>query len=245
MIYRYQGATSEVLLLQSLFSNAGNFDAIHKAAFSGDTDTLDRLILAESQDVDRLDRTFGVTPLMLAAFGNHVRAVRTLLARGADPNRSTRDGLTALILAAHGGDPETVETLAKQPGLTEEAANEALGVAASKNRADAARVLIELGGAAVDSRDERGRSPLLRAAGEGVAEGFEAVVRVLLERGADPNQNGAGGRAGPGLSPLSVAAREGHASVVRLLLNYGADANIVNRDAVSSCLSLPLSSANL
>src|SRR5262249_8357553 len=57
-------------------------------------------------------------------------------------------------------------------------------------------------------------SPLIGAAREGKL----AAVRLLLERGADPNMpvHGDG-------NPLIMAAREGHADVVTLLLERGAD----------------------
>jgi ankyrin repeat protein len=44
------------------------------------------------------------------------------------------------------------------------------------------------------------------------------VVRLLLEKGAEPDSKDNGGR-----TPLSWAAKRGHEAVVRLLLEKGAD----------------------
>ncbi|KAJ4194440.1 hypothetical protein NW759_016520 [Fusarium solani] len=65
----------------------------------------------------------------------------------------------------------------------------------------------------VDARDDCGRTPLLRAA----EAGHEAVVRLLLEKGAAIESKDDEGR-----SPLSLAAERGHDSIIRLLLEKGA-----------------------
>ncbi|KAH8649012.1 ankyrin repeat-containing domain protein, partial [Ilyonectria robusta] len=65
----------------------------------------------------------------------------------------------------------------------------------------------------VDTRDDYGRTPLSWAA-EG---GHEAVVRLLLEKGAAIEA-----RDRYGWTPLSLAAGGGHMAVVRLLKSYGA-----------------------
>jgi ankyrin repeat protein len=50
--------------------------------------------------------------------------------------------------------------------------------------------------------------------------GQEAVVKLLLERGADIDSDGKYSQ-----TPLSLAARNGHEVVVKLLLERGADVN--------------------
>ena len=62
----------------------------------------------------------------------------------------------------------------------------------------------------LDSRDDRGRTPLSYAA-EG---GHEAIVRLLLSREVDVNSQDDRGR-----TPLSYAAEEGHKAIVKLLLS--------------------------
>ncbi|KJK74201.1 hypothetical protein H634G_10574 [Metarhizium anisopliae BRIP 53293] len=70
-------------------------------------------------------------------------------------------------------------------------------------------------GADVDSNDEYGRTPLSWAA----ENGYEAVVQLLLENGADiSSKDDEYGR-----TPLSWAAENGHKATVTLLVEKGAD----------------------
>ncbi|KAF2174539.1 ankyrin, partial [Zopfia rhizophila CBS 207.26] len=69
----------------------------------------------------------------------------------------------------------------------------------------------------LESKDQYGRTPLLRAA----KNGHEAVVRLLVELGADVNA-----RSNDGWMALRWAAENGHEAVVRLLLERGAGVNV-------------------
>jgi hypothetical protein len=68
-------------------------------------------------------------------------------------------------------------------------------------------------GAALDVRDELGRTPLMRA----ILQGRLEVVRVLLARGADPNVADNAGR-----TPLQQAKRENLGEIAGLLARAGA-----------------------
>lgn len=68
-------------------------------------------------------------------------------------------------------------------------------------------------GANVDAKDnDSGRTPLSYAA----ANGREAVVRLLLDRGADIEA-----KANSGRTPLSYATKNRHEAVVKLLESHG------------------------
>ncbi|RSL97127.1 hypothetical protein CDV31_013195 [Fusarium ambrosium] len=69
----------------------------------------------------------------------------------------------------------------------------------------------------VNSRDDRGQTPLHRAA----KEGNEAVARLLLEYRADKEVKSNGNQ-----TPLHCAAEEGSEAVARLLLEHGADKEV-------------------
>jgi ankyrin repeat protein len=92
--------------------------------------------------------------------------------------------------------------------------------------ADAARrgdvtTLVELldSGLDVQCRNTAGDTLLMLAA----YHGHEAVVTLLLERGADPGAVNAEGAVQASRSPLMYAAMYNHAQLTGLLLEHGAD----------------------
>jgi hypothetical protein len=82
---------------------------------------------------------------------------------------------------------------------------------------EAANILIRRG-QSVDLKDSYGRTPLAWAAGNG----HEAVVKLLLEKGAELETKGIKDKFF-GMTPLAWAAGNGHEAVVKLLLEKGAE----------------------
>lgn len=121
--------------------------------------------------------TEDATPFVLAAEAANAEIMRVLLAAGADPRLTAKDGSTALLLAA-GGNRSIHDSFATE-----------------KDAMEAATVALEAGNA-INASNEAGNTPLHAA----VHWGREAMVQFLIDRGADINAQNKGGR-----TPLSVA----------------------------------------
>ena len=176
-----------------------------------------RVATAESR-AKSLDRG-GFTPLLYAARENCRECVEILLRHKADVNL---------------GDPSDVVPLS---------------VAMLNANWDIARLLVEAG-ADVNAWDWYGRAPLhvaittLQTANNrnpldndhpNKATGRE-LVNLLVERGANPNQqqhfgaSGFGGAGDRGLTPFLAAAGTGNIEVVKLLLAHGANPHLAPAD---------------
>ena len=127
-------------------------------------------------------------------------------------------GSTPLMYAVLYGDADAVRLLldnGADPNLRNEAGASALMWAV--DNLEKTRVLLQRG-ADVNARSEDGRTALSIAASR---FGSLAVVRLLLDSGADPSVKSPSYK-GP-LTPLSEAADVGDEAVVRLLIERGAD----------------------
>jgi ankyrin repeat protein len=195
---------------------------LHYAAANGSTDAL-RAILSAGPDVNAAN-DFGATPLMWAIA--EPEKVHLLVAAGADVNAKSKMGRTPLYLAAaNDGSAPTVRFLLDHGAKLE---SRALVAAAAANDLASIRILIERG-AAVNEKDEAGRTPLMFAAGNGNLK----AVELLLAKGADVNAVSAekfetvknGPIALGNLTALLFAAPAGGPDVTRALLDAGAKVN--------------------
>lgn len=143
--------------------------------------------------------------------------VTAALARGADLEAVGSYNRTPLHFAAEFGTPAAVATLLEL-GANMEARN-VFGMtvlhAAATGRVGVVELLLDRG-MAINATDKQEETPLFRA----VREENPAVVKKLLERGAD-----AFDRDSTGQTVLHVSALSGTSPVItRLLLEYGLDA---------------------
>jgi len=228
------------------------------AARTGRIDAVE-LLLEAGSDPNAADTYQNETALMRAADEGHVDVVNALLAAGANPNvkahistltdRKHADhatgGLTALMFAVRNGHENVVRALVKG-GADLKATNgdgiTATSIAIVNDRFDLARTLLDLGAdpsdgalfftvdmhdATTDMRAHDGSR--LRAEHPNQLTALE-LVKLLLERGADPNKPYVGQihnntlccDAEQNASPFFRAAIASDVEVLKLMLQHGA-----------------------
>ncbi|WP_342116918.1 ankyrin repeat domain-containing protein [Pseudoduganella sp. OTU4001] len=149
------------------------------------------------------------------------RAVRTVLARGLDPNIADPErGETGLIQAMRYDAMKVAQLLLAHPGLRIDHAapngNTALMMAAFQKNKPAVLALLEKGA----QINRPGWTALHYAAAAGDLD----IMKLLLERHAYIDAESP-----TGMTPLMLAAREGMEDAVKLLLQEGADATLKDR----------------
>jgi uncharacterized protein len=165
-----------------------NGTGLIRAADRGHADIAGRLVQAKIE-IDHINN-LGWTALHEAIIlgdgsRRYVETVRVLVAAGADLRlQSQRDQITPLAHATAKGHSEIAEVLnaalnADRP--SRRVVNRRLLAAAERGDATAAALAIR-GGANPETRDEKGRTPLLLA----VTKDRVAVARLLVYLGADP-----------------------------------------------------------
>jgi uncharacterized protein len=199
------------------------------------------------------DRSTGRTPLMDAAECGFPGVVRALLAHRAKVDARDVSGCSALTLAAMSDRAQIVRMLLDeraQVDLKDGQERTALMHAVELGHTAVVRALLERG-AGVDIRDAGGRTPLICAVSDAMYGGGRvvmwsggggrwfytgragmapantsrlSVVRLLLDRGADPNVADRSG-----MTPLIWAALGGRDEAIHLLLVRGANPRVKDR----------------
>lgn len=142
---------------------------------------------------------------------NDVAGLREMLKSGFPPHHAARDGKTALMAAAAGGDAQLLGRLIDVLGgvaTLNERGGSALMYAAANGHLPAIDLLLEAG-AVIDRRAANGWTALTLAA----AKGHASIATRLLAEGADPNVQDVFG-----WTPLmrAVANRKTHSADVLL-----------------------------
>ena len=173
-------------------------------------------ILSQGALVDDDTGLLGWTPLYVASEYCHHHIVRVLLDHGADPNKRSRDGSTALHAAARKGSLPIVLEFLRAPNMDvapiDEDGDTPLTVAASKGHYEVFKELIMRKPRVAPNK--MGLLPVHYAA----ANGHTAIVRSCA-------QEDLSAQAGFRGTPLHCAATNGHLKIVRYLLAQRVDIN--------------------
>lgn len=153
--------------------------------------------------------------LQAAAEKGDLDSVLSLLARGADADKSGENGRSAVINAAWRGRERIIKLLLErgvETELPDEDGRTALIWAAINGHKDVVADLVA-GGANPNRKDKNGGTALIRAAWNA----HLSVAAQLIDAGADINA-----RDNNGLTALAHARREGNTEIIRLLEAAGA-----------------------
>ena|SRR3712207_3907919 len=196
--------------------------ALISAAGRGDAEAVRRLLEGgapvEARDGDRR------TPLVAAAYGNHLKSAGLLVEAGADVNAKDDTVQSAYLISTSevGDDPRLLE-LTLQNGADVDSLDSYNGTglirAAERGYPKIIQRLLETN-IDVDHVNNLGWTALLEAIilGDGGPSHTE-VVRLLVQRGeADPNLPD-----GNGVTPLQHARQNGYTEIEEILLDAGAE----------------------
>ena len=183
-----------------------NISPLHLAVTPGGTEIV-KLLVRMGADINA-QQFQGLTSLHLAVISRQPAMVKLLIEMGADIMATNGYTPTPLMLAAEDGQNEVVKQLLGCKGRTpidwkDFTGQTALIKAAAGGHKDTVRLLLE-NDASIDKRDNNGRtalfyaavncSSILRQGGHEVSttrstdtESYEAIVQLLVSRGADIN----------------------------------------------------------
>ncbi|CAH2283733.1 ankyrin repeat and SAM domain-containing 6 [Pelobates cultripes] len=171
-------------------------------AAGGGHEALVRILLRKGASVDSRNH-YGWTPLMQAARMGHLNVALILLENGADVNAQNRLGASVLTVASRGGHVGVVKLLLESGAFVDNYDHFDVNV--------------------VSNNGLKEGMPDITALMTAAQHAHEAVVRLLLDWGADVNY-----RLKTGWNPLMLTALHGRVSVAQQLVDRGADPDHVN-----------------
>lgn len=198
---------------------------------------------AETIQLENFDELGGVTPLYIAVGNQDIGTIKKLLKRGANVNRTGRNGFTPLKRAAYMGYLDVVKILLKagaDPNIADHDNFTPLMNATAQEHTDIVKVLLKHGADPnVQSKWREssffatsGKTALMDAAADGNVD----IARLLLAHKADPNLMNEGGE-----TALHAAVKSEHTDMVNLLLRSGSDPDVYG-SAAGSAMELALRS---
>ncbi|KAJ4322521.1 hypothetical protein N0V84_004767 [Fusarium piperis] len=205
---------------------------LHKACSEGHVQIVNQLLNkgADTQIVD----TDGWSPLHLASRYGHTEVIRALLEKDKRNIDATEkfQGWTALNVAVYKGHDEAVSILLDQGASVsiqdDDGWTPLMTATKRKHEEILTRLLAQGGDLELETRSKSGHTPLLAAS----INGFEAGVRLLIEKGADSAVQSTRSKC----TPLIAASDWRYSKIVRTLLEANSEG--INTQDKYECTAL-------
>ncbi|KAB8224216.1 ankyrin repeat-containing domain protein [Aspergillus novoparasiticus] len=201
----------------------GHLTALQEAARGGHLNVVD-ILIRKGADVNALPRDRGMTALQAAVASDSPEVVRYMIAVGANINVPAEEwGRTALQKAAEIGSIEMVNMLLDAEAVLERSAHQdgrdapALELAIKGGHFSVAERLLQKIDKAGEQEQKYLYNPLTLALHTAAFQGYEHIVRRLLEVGAPILELDR-----PALL-VPYTASNGHTAIVKMLLDAGAE----------------------
>jgi uncharacterized protein len=185
----------------------------------GDAAAVERLLERDRTLMDARDEK-GLSPLLVALYYGEPDIATAILAR--------RPKLTVFEAAAAGDTARVREIVGRDRAQANAVAPDGfspLGLAAFFKRREVVRYLLDAGADLRLASRQGGFTPLHSAVATDAGAVDIEIVRLLLDKGADPNAKGQSGS-----TPLHTVGFTGDRASLELLLKHRADPEIKNND---------------
>lgn len=194
-------------------------------AAEGGYEAVVKLLVGRGANAEARDKN-GQTPLSRAAKKGREGVVRLLIVMGAEVDSKDARGHTALTWAAKRGHEDIVTLLLEKGAdinVEDVQGQTALFWARKRGNEHVVKLLLAKG-AEVETKDMWWGASVIGPGGHGItmqgtlAEGYDKIIGLLLDRGVDMEKRGSNGQ-----TALLWAAEGGHEMAVQLLVDRGAD----------------------